>query len=103
MVRDGVLKQISVSGRVLVDSPEALLETALSGAGIAPVMGFMSERPVASGLLTRVLPDWRFAIERPVSALFVKDRHPTPKVQAFLDFLVTLFPGNQRGLRAGDS
>ena len=103
MIRDGVLKQVSVSGRVLVDSPEALLETALSGAGIAPVMGFMSERPVAAGSLTRVLPDWRFAIERPVSALFVKDRHPTPKVQAFLDFLVTLFPGNQRGLRAGDS
>ena len=50
-------------------------------------MGFMSERPVAAGSLTRVLPDWRFALERPVSALFVKDRHPTPKVQAFLDFL----------------
>jgi LysR family transcriptional regulator for bpeEF and oprC len=94
--RNGVVKQVAVSGRILVDSPEALLETAISGAGIAPVMGFMAERPVAAGLLVRVLPEWRYALERPVSALFVKDRHPTPKVQAFLDFLLTLFPDSQR-------
>jgi LysR family transcriptional regulator for bpeEF and oprC len=96
MARNGVVKQVSVSGRILVDSPEALLETAISGAGIAPVMGFMTERPVAAGLLVRVLPEWRYAIERPVSALFVKDRHPTPKVQAFLEFLLSLFPASQR-------
>lgn len=103
MVRDSVVRQLSVSGRVLVDSPEALLEAAIAGAGVAPIMGFMSERPVAAGLLVRVLPEWRFTLQRPVSALFVKDRHPTPKVQAFLDFLITLFPGSGRSGPAADS
>jgi hypothetical protein len=31
----------------------------------------------------------------------MKGRHPSPKVQAFVDFLVTLFPAPTRTVRHG--
>jgi len=93
--------ELTVGGQLLFDSGEAMLTAAVAGAGIAPAMLFMAERPLAAGLLTRVLPDWRLDISRPVSALYVKGRHPSPKIQAFVEFLLTLFPAQSRTARYG--
>jgi LysR family transcriptional regulator for bpeEF and oprC len=90
--RDGERKVVPVTGRLLVSDIGSMTTAAVAGAGIAPAISFLAERPLAAGLLTRVLPDWQLEGQRPVSALYLKGRHPSPKVQAFIDFLVTLFP-----------
>jgi DNA-binding transcriptional LysR family regulator len=90
--REGERKVVPVTGRLLLSDIGSMTNAAVAGAGIAPSIQFMAERPIAAGLLTPVLPDWQLEGQRPVSALYLKGRHPSPKVQAFIDFLVTLFP-----------
>jgi len=90
--RDGVRKVVNVDGRLMFNNLEALTTAAIAGAGIALAAAFQAERYIATGLLSQVLPEWRLEGARPASALYIKGRHPSPKVQAFVDFLVTLFP-----------
>ena len=90
--RDGVRKVVPVTGRLLVSDIGSMTTAAVAGACIAPAISYLAERPMAAGLLARVLPEWELEGQRPVSALYLKGRHPSPKVQAFIDFLVTLFP-----------
>jgi LysR family transcriptional regulator, regulator for bpeEF and oprC len=90
--REGERKVVPVTGRLLMSDIGSMTAAAVAGAGIAPAIQFLAERPIAAGLLTPVLPDWELEGQRPVSALYLKGKHPSPKVQAFIDFLVTLFP-----------
>lgn len=91
-IRDGARKVVPVTGRLMMSDIESMTTAAVAGAGIAPAINYIADRPLAAGLLTRVLPDWQLEGQRPVSVLYLKGRHPSPKVQAFVDFLVTLFP-----------
>jgi len=97
--RNGEQRDIAVSGQLIFNNIEAVMNAAIAGLGIAPAPGFMADRPLASGVLTRVLPEWQLSPEKPVSALWVKDRHPSPKLQVFLDFLTSLFPAPTRAAR----
>lgn len=94
--KDGTTKEIAVSSRLLFNDIEALLTAAVAGAGIALSATHLVDRPLAAGLLTPVLLDWHLEGSKPVSALYVKGRHPSPKVGAFVDFLSTLFPAPAR-------
>lgn len=96
MERDGVRQEVPVSGQLMFNSIEAVLSAAVAGLGVAPAPSFMAERAIASGLLMQVLPEWRLLPEKPISALWVKDRHASPKVQVFVDFLTSLFPAAAR-------
>jgi LysR family transcriptional regulator, regulator for bpeEF and oprC len=99
MIKDGVSKEATPASRLMFNSLDAILAAAAAGAGIAPTLAFLAERSLASGVLTRVLPDWRLADQRPISALYMKGKHPSPKVQAFIEFLVGLFPSSTRPVR----
>lgn len=94
--RNGDQREVAVNGQLTFNSIEAVLTAAIAGLGIAPAPSFIADRALASGLLTRVLPEWRLVPEKPVSALWVKDRHASPKVQVFVEFLTTLFPAPGR-------
>jgi LysR family transcriptional regulator for bpeEF and oprC len=98
-IKDGTSRESTPSARLLFNSLDAMLAAATAGAGIAPTLAFLAERSIASGVLTRVLPDWRLANERPISALYMKGKHPSPKVQVFIDFLAGLFPSATRTIR----
>jgi len=97
--RNGEQHDVAINGQLTFNSIEAVLSGAIAGLGIGPAPSFMAERGLAAGLLTQVLPDWKLVPERPVSALWVKDRHASPKVQAFVEFLTTLFPTQGRTQR----
>lgn len=97
--RDGVSQDVPVSGQLMFNSLEAALASAIAGLGVAPAPSFMAERGIASGLLTQILPEWRLLPEKPISALWVKDRHASPKLQVFVEFLTSLFPAQARPLR----
>ena len=92
----GTEQEVPVTGQLMFNSIEAVLAAAIAGLGIGPVPSLMADRALASGLITRVLPDWRLVPEKPLSALWVKDRHASPKVQVFVEFLATLFPSQGR-------
>jgi LysR family transcriptional regulator for bpeEF and oprC len=97
--RNGEQKEVNVNGPLMFNSVEALLSAAIAGLGITAAPTYLADRAMASGLLTRVLPEWHIVPEKPVSALWVKDRHASPKIEAFVDFLASLFPAHGRVAR----
>jgi DNA-binding transcriptional LysR family regulator len=97
--REGVRREVSVTGQLMFNSIEAVLTAAIAGAGVALAPAYLADRALGAGQLTRVLPEWSFDDPRPVSALYVKGRHPSPKIQVFVEFLVTLFPAPARSTR----
>ncbi|MGN8157062.1 LysR family transcriptional regulator [Salinisphaera sp. SWV1] len=81
---------VTVTGRVYVNSAAALRRAALSGMGIT----FLPERAVADdierGDLVNVLPDYR-SPERPLHLLYRRDRRLSPKLRNFIDFVLARF------------
>jgi DNA-binding transcriptional LysR family regulator len=96
MERDGTSQDVPVNGQLMFNNLEAVLAAAVAGLGVAPAPSFMAERGIAAGLLTQILAEWRLLPEKPVSALWVKDRHASPKVEVFVEFLTSLFPSQGR-------
>jgi DNA-binding transcriptional LysR family regulator len=75
------------SAVLVVDQGELLVEGALAGLGIAQVLDFMVEEHLASGVLIEVLAD-RAAPGPPIHVLFAQGRRRSPKVRAFVDFVL---------------
>ncbi|WP_242346048.1 LysR family transcriptional regulator [Anaeromyxobacter terrae] len=85
-LRDGAkVRELPPSGRIAVNSAEALVDLAIGGAGLAWVCDFMMARARASGQLVEVLED-AVCEEHPIHALTLQSRHVLPKVRAFVEF-----------------
>ena len=81
---------------LLDDRDLATINEGIGSGAIRRADGSPQSGARTSGLITRVLPDWHLVPEKPLSALWVKDRHASPKVQVFVEFLATLFPNQGR-------
>jgi len=80
-----------ISGKLNVNSAEALLEAALAGPGIAMVAAFVAHEAVKAGRLRVLLKDY-IAPGVPVSVLCPPGRQRTPRVRWFLDVLQEIIP-----------
>ena len=83
--------RLRMSGTITINDIEALARAASSGAGIAQLPGYLANRYVVSGRLREVLrpfrpPDVRF------SALYLDRRFVSPRIRAFIEFLLTITP-----------
>jgi DNA-binding transcriptional LysR family regulator len=88
-LRDGTrVRDLPPGGRVVVNSSEALVDLAISGAGLVWACDFMVSKACASGQLVEVLEETA-CLELPVYVLSLPSRHALPKVRAFVDFLIT--------------
>jgi len=78
-----------VEGTLSFDSPDAMVDTALSGAGLVQLHTYMAEPHIKSGALVEVLP--AFAADGPpISVLFPSSKNLAPKVRAFIDFVTKI-------------
>jgi DNA-binding transcriptional LysR family regulator len=78
---------MSVSGNLAFDHAEALVEAATAGTAIIQISSYVTGEAIAQGLLKPVLT--RFvAPTAPVWVLYPQNRHLTPRVRAFVDFVV---------------
>jgi DNA-binding transcriptional LysR family regulator len=75
------------------DSHECILQLVLQGAGIARLADFMVARPIRHG--QPLLVDHHHPDRMPAFALFPPGTQKTPKVRAFLDFLLERFGREQ--------
>ncbi len=78
--------------RLAVSNSEAMVDAAVSGAGVVQTLDLFASRWVASGALRPILPDWQHAEPYPISVVYPQGRHLSAKVRAFVDFVVGLFP-----------
>ena len=84
------LVTVPVTGRLMVDSGEALLVAARAGMGVLLQPAELVEPDIAAGRLVRVLPKYR-APDRPLHLLFAPDKQMTPKLRSFIEFAVAAF------------
>jgi DNA-binding transcriptional LysR family regulator len=85
--RDGKRFSVAVSGNLVLDHAEALVEAALAGTALIQVSSYVTAAPIRRGALKAVLT--RFQVDGPaVWAMYPQNRHLTPRVRALVDFLV---------------
>jgi DNA-binding transcriptional LysR family regulator len=84
------LVTVPVSGRLMIDSGEALLMAARAGMGVLLQPAELIEPELEAGRLVRVLPKYR-PPDRPLHLLYAPDRQMTPKLRSFIEFAVAAF------------
>lgn len=81
--------EVKVSGRYRVDNPEAVLEAALAGMGIALLPDYLCVQAIEQGRLVKVLPPWtpltKFGTH--IVALCPPERKKISRNQALIDDL----------------
>jgi DNA-binding transcriptional LysR family regulator len=85
---DDKLEQVHVKGPVSADSADMLLGLAIKGAGILRQSEHVVASAIQSGELQPLLEDFQDPEKYPLWALLPPGRNQTPKVKAFLDFLI---------------
>ena len=92
-VQDGKACPRTVSGRLNFNNAESLLEAASAGLGIAMISNFIAADAIRDGRLRCILTDY-VDIGPPVSAVYLPSRNLSPKVRAFVNFLLELIPSD---------
>lgn len=98
--------QVRVSSRYHVDNPEAVVDAALAGMGIALMPSYLCREALQDGRLRPVLPDWvpRTKFGTLITALTTPDRLRVGRNRALLSFLrQDLQPGADQSQRASAS
>jgi DNA-binding transcriptional LysR family regulator len=81
---------VAASGNLRLNDDEALSEAVLQGLGIALLPTFIIGKDLQAGRLQSVLSDY-IPLERHIYAVYLPTRHVSPKVRAFIDFLLERF------------
>jgi DNA-binding transcriptional LysR family regulator len=89
------LVTVPVTGRLMIDSGEALLMAARAGVGLLLQPAELVEPELKAGRLVQVLPRYR-APPRPLHLVYAPDRQMTPKLRSFIEFAVAAF-GARKG------
>ncbi|WP_410014543.1 LysR family transcriptional regulator [Sodalis sp. C49] len=81
---------VPVTGRLLLDSGEALISATLAGFGIAMQPAELVGPHIEAGRLAVVLREYSVPT-RPLHVVYAPDKRITPKLRSFLDFAITVF------------
>lgn len=87
---DGKEVDVQMQGSVAVNDAEAYLQLGLSGFGTVQLARFMALPYLQSGQLVEILHQWK-PPPMPISAVYSHNRHLSPKVRVFVDFIAELF------------
>ena len=91
--KDGDRMTFVPHGRLAMSDGEALVDTAISGAGIVTVLDVIARRSIASGALRPILTDWQREERYPIAVVYPQHQQVPAKVRVFADFVARLFPG----------
>ncbi len=86
----GEKRQVRTAGWLTVNDGQSLLNTAISGLGIAYLPSFLYADALEQGLVEEAIPDLPVETQG-IYAVYPPGRFTQPKVRAFIDFLVHSF------------
>ena len=89
----GGRQSIRVHGNFQSNDVSALYRATLAGIGLFRASRFIVEADLATGALVQMLEDYVQAEDASVYAVYPHSRHLSPKVRAFVDFLVEIESG----------
>lgn len=88
--RDGVEATVAPKGSMSFSDGAALCDAARAGYGLAQIHDYFIDDAVKTGQLEPVLEKFRPKID-PIWLVYPQTRHLSPKVRAFIDFVVSRF------------
>lgn len=89
--RQGEKESVIVSGWMISNHRDLLLEAALGGAGVARFSDLSIMSHLQSGRLIPALLDWETKHAPPIHLMFHPSQRSTPRIRVFVDYLVKLF------------
>ncbi|WP_235006836.1 substrate binding domain-containing protein [Calothrix rhizosoleniae] len=84
---DEEVERKNFPGTLIIDDGEAVGQGAILGVGISQMPGFMAINAIQEGILEEILIDYRPSFV-PFTALYLERRLVSPRIQAFVDFMV---------------
>lgn len=88
---DEGIRVVPVSGNVVANNAETVLQLTILGVGISRLPDVMVGESIRRGHLVPILTDWHHVEPVPVFATYPSGRHLAPKVRAMVDFLAEEF------------
>jgi DNA-binding transcriptional LysR family regulator len=88
---DEGIRIVPVSGNIVANNAETVLQLALAGVGITRLTDVIVAEAIRSGRLVPILVDWNHVEPVTLYATYPSGRNLSPKVRAMVDFLVTTF------------
>lgn len=82
-------REVKVSGRMVANHGQMLVEAAIKGHGIIYVPEFRAADAIRVGRLVRVLPAWSWPVG--IYAMYLPTSRVPHKVRAFVDFMLARF------------
>lgn len=89
-MQDGKLRTVSLPASVTMSGAETFGQCALLGFGIAQKPRYAAAEDLAAGRLVELLPETP-PPRTPVSAIYPRDRHLSPRVRVFIDWAAAAF------------
>jgi LysR family transcriptional regulator for bpeEF and oprC len=89
-VVEGIAREMKMNGKLTVNESDAYVQCALQGFGMVQAPLYMVMPHIEEGRLVEVLSQWKPA-PLPISVLYQHNRHLSPKVRAFVDWVAELF------------
>ncbi|VVP99115.1 HTH-type transcriptional regulator PgrR [Pseudomonas fluorescens] len=87
---EGKLKEVAIEGAVSVFGAEIYAASAIAGLGLIQCPHYRMETHIAQGLIKEILTDTP-PPPMPVSVLYPHNRHLSPRVRVFVDWLGEVF------------
>jgi LysR family transcriptional regulator, regulator for bpeEF and oprC len=89
-VRNGVEATVTPKGNMSFTDGAALCDAARDGCGLAQMHGYYVDDPLRAGELEPALEKFKPPVD-PIWLVYPQTRHLSPKVRAFIDFMVDNF------------
>lgn len=87
---DGKPMDVQINGKVSVNDAEAYVQCGVSGFGLIQPSRYMVAPMLESGQLREILTEWTPS-PQPISVVYPHNRHLSPKVRVFVDWVSELF------------
>jgi DNA-binding transcriptional LysR family regulator len=87
---DGVAVEVKMAGKLSVNDGDAYVASALQGFGLVQAPLYMIQSYLEEGSLVEILSQWK-PVPMPISVVYLHNRHLSPKVRAFVDWVAELF------------
>src|SRR5690606_18164648 len=81
---DGKPLDVQVKGKVSINDAEAYVQCGVKGFGLIQPPSYMVAPLLESGQLREILTEWK-PHPLPISAVYLHNRHLSPKVRVFVD------------------
>ncbi|MEO0770548.1 MAG: LysR family transcriptional regulator [Cyanobacteria bacterium J06649_4] len=81
--------EMAVKGHLSFDSTEAVLESAIAGAGIAQLHRYIAGNAIQKGQLQPLLENYK-AEGKPITLVYPQKKHLSAKVKVFIEFMKEL-------------